>query len=575
MSDESPIIGIDLGTTNSVAAWFRAGELRFLENALGQALTPSAVAVDPRTRSLVVGRTAKDILAGSPHLGAAAFKRSIGSDRQYAVGERRLGAVDLSAYVLDEIRGDAERALGGPVTRCVVTVPAYFNDAQRSATKQAAETAGFRVERVLNEPTAAAIAYGLDRREESCTFLVFDLGGGTFDVCVMELFEGMLAVKSVAGDSQLGGEDFTGRLAELGCERAGVSAARMREEDPPAWALLYRRAELVKRQLSSWPAGELTVPPTAGQIATATEVQVTAVEAEAAFATLVDRLLGPCRTALRGANLTPAELSEVILVGGATRMPCVRRFALQTLGREPLASIDPDLVVAQGAAIQAALCAEDAAVSDIVVTDVASHSLGVDTARRIATRQVGGFFSPIIHRNTVIPTSRTELFDPVREGQTEIVFGVYEGDSRRVEENTRIGELRVKGLPPERPTVAVTFTYDLNGILEVEVKVVATGKTVSEVFRRDGTRPSAAELDRAAARIRQLKADPRQRPRFRDLLARADLLWKDVADHRREMLSSAIDQLEAAMATRTPQAMDEAYRSLLAVCERIDGGERW
>jgi len=259
-------------------------------------------------------------------------------------------------------------------------------------------------------------------------------------------------------------------------------------------------------------------------------------------------------------------------------MPCVRRFVRDLFGREPRGDIDPDLVVARGAAIQAALCADDAAVADIVVTDVASHSLGVDTAKKIATRTMGGYFSPIIHRNTVIPTSRTDYYGPMEDGQTEVVFGVYEGESRRVEENRRIGEIRVRDLPPRRDeaAIAVTFTYDLNGILEVEAVVEATKKKVTQVFRRDGAPLGKVDLERASARMRQIKADPRERPRYRDLLARADLLWKEAStDARRVPLGQAIDAFEAALATKTPETIESAYRVLLAACERLDGGERW
>jgi molecular chaperone HscC len=577
VAGRSPLIGIDLGTTNSVAAYFRDGEVTFIENGLGHKLTPSVVALDPKTQTFLVGRAAKDILAASPHLAAATFKRSMGADSKLRLGNKSLGPVELSAYVLDSLRTDAEAALGCPVTRCVVTVPAYFNDAQRFATKQAAEAAGFAVERILNEPTAAAIAYGLDRRNDEATFLVFDLGGGTFDVCVMELFEGMLAVKSVAGDSRLGGEDFTELLLELAAQRVRIDHARARAEDLGAWALLYKRCELLKRQLSSWEEGEVTVPPVRGQLDVATSVRIRAGEAEGAFAPLLDRLIGPCRSAMKGADLVPKDLAEVILVGGATRMPCVRRFVSETFGRAPLMDVDPDLVVAQGAAIQAALCDDDAGVADIVVTDVASHSLGVETGRQIATRVMSGFFTPVIHRNTVIPTSQTELFSPIEAGQTQVHLVVYEGESRRVEENTRIGELMVKNLPPdpERAAIEVTFTYDLDGILEVEARVRATGESISEVFHRKGGRPTGADFERAMARIRQIKADPGQRPRYRDLLARADLLWKEATGDRRHVLGQGIEQFESALASRAPQAIEDAYRSLLALCERIDGGERW
>jgi len=568
-----PIVGIDLGTTNSAIGMLEGERVRFFPNPLGDVLTPSAVALDTRSRSLIVGRTAKDIIAANPRLGAARFKTDMGTAKQFSVGDRTMTPVELSAHVLDALRSDAERALGVVVNRCVVTVPAYFDDAQRHATRQAAEQAGFVVERIINEPTAAAIAYGMHRRDDETMFAVIDLGGGTFDACVMELFEGILQVKSVAGESRLGGEDFTAALAHHIATRAGIPIP---PEGSLGWALLYKRAELVKRALTRWPMTDVTLAPevTGGE---ERELVITVEEVDQVWAPLVLRLHAPIRSALRGARVERAQLADVILVGGATRMPCVRKVVAEILEREPLVHGDPDLLVAEGAGIQAAMIDGAKAVGEMVVTDVASHSLGVDVTRVIGSKHVDGYFTPIIHRNTVIPTSQWESFQTMFDDQREVLLGIYEGDGRRVEDNRKIGELQVKGIPPGRApkSFQVRLTYDLNGMLEVEAEIAETKATVSAVFRRDGGDVSPEMLEQARARLRAVRADPLDRPRYRDLHARAKLLWSELDHRKRDRLDSLIHDFETALAAREPKALEQTYDALMRCCEELDRGERW
>jgi molecular chaperone HscC len=567
-----PIVGIDLGTTNSAIGILDGDKVKLFPNPLGDVLTPSAVALDPKTKTLVVGKTARDLIAVRPDHGALRFKIDMGSDRTYKVGDRSMTAIELSAHVLDALRADAERALGRSVTRAVITVPAYFDDAQRHATREAGALAGLVVERIVNEPTAAAIAYGLHRHGDETLFAVVDLGGGTFDVCVMELFEGVLQVKGVAGESRLGGEDFTERLAAHVVELAGI-----REPAPgtPAAALLFRRAETAKRALARWPETEVTLAAeiTGGE---PRAVRVTAADVDRSWQPLIDRLLPPLRSALRGAGVTADQLAEVILVGGATRMPCLALAVEQILGRKPRHHADPDLLVAEGAAIQAGMIDDAAAVSEMVVTDVASHSLGVDTAREIGGRVVPGYFSPVIHRNTVIPTSRIESYATIHDDQTEVVFGVYEGEARRVADNRKIGELKVGGVPKGRAPkhVTVRFTYDQNGMLEVEAEVVETKQKVARVFHRTGKTITGKELEAARTRLRALRADPMDRPRYRDLQARAQALWQEADPVGRELLGALIDDFDAAVESRNPQQIERAYDRLLVRCTAIEGGER-
>lgn len=327
MGDRSPIVGIDLGTTNSAAAVWHEGCLRLLDNELGEVLTPSAVAETPQG-GIVVGREAKDMLARYPERGALGFKRWMGEDRKVRVGSRELRPEELSAYVLDALRLDVERTWGTAIDRCVVSVPAYFGERQRFATRKAAEMAGWVVERIINEPTAAALAYGLGERERELTFVVLDIGGGTFDVCVMEHFEGLLEVKGVSGISQLGGDDFTRVLAEFCLRRAGhpYSLDRL---SPRVRARVVMRAELLKRQLSRWPQAETSIPVTDDPEGESVTVTMTAAEADDVYAPLLAQLAKPCREALLGAKISPEQLGEVLLVGGASAMPAFLRARLE------------------------------------------------------------------------------------------------------------------------------------------------------------------------------------------------------------------------------------------------------
>ncbi|MEZ6195458.1 MAG: Hsp70 family protein [Planctomycetota bacterium] len=575
---ETPIIGIDLGTTNSVVAVFRAGSVEVLPNELGESLTPSVVALDPRDSGVVVGRTARELVTRRPECGATSFKRDMGTDRTHGLGEERLTATELSAFVLKALRTAAERALGCEVERAVITVPAYFGEAQRRATLRAAELAGLKVERVLNEPTAAAMAYGLHRRAREGCFLVFDLGGGTFDVSVMELFEGVLEVRSTAGESRLGGDDFTAALVGAALERLGLDFELVEWKDPEGFAQLTKRCELAKRKLVDDAAFEIEAPALKGFLDAPRPVRLDADAVAAVFAPLLERLRGPCRQALRGAGLTADDLDEVILVGGATRLAAVRRVARELFGRDALDSVDPDLIVAHGAALQAALQADDAAVEDVVVTDVLSHSLGVAVAHEIAGRHVDGYFSPVIHRNTTIPTSRSNVYAPIRADQTVLELEVFEGESRRVQDNRLLGTLSVSGIPrgdDEGRRVEVRFTYDLNGILEVEATILATGRVFSRVFERSGTTMTEAERGEALTRLARLKADPRDEAVNAELIARAEALMVEVDEVGREALELALLEFERAIEARTPDLIRQARRQLRGLCEGIDGNDRW
>ena len=546
------MVGIDLGTTNSLVAHFENGEAIVLANEMGETLIPSAVAIS-EDGAMLVGRAAKDRLITSPESGRAFFKRDMGTTTSYRFGGRSWNPVECSAVVLREMKRIAELRLGRTVDKAVITVPAYFLDQQRQATVEAAQIAGLKVERLLNEPTAAALAYGYRENAELNTLLVFDLGGGTFDVTLLESFEGVVEVKASAGESRLGGEDYTEILMNWLC--------RKHQWNPPFAERLRFRAEMekVKRALTT---NDRTTVAIQGN-----EVEVTRKDFGEATYELTQRLRPVVRRCIRDAQLTKKHLDGVLLVGGASRMPIVSAVLLDELDLEPNRSVDPDRVVALGAAVQAALCARNEAVKDLVLTDVCPHSLGVEVSKVIANQVHDGYFSPIIDRNTTVPLSRSERFNTLHADQDVIHLKVYQGESRLTRENQRIGEIRVKGLKhrngqKDPGVIEVRFSYDMNGILEVEVTVLHNGQKVSEVFEQRPGTMSKEEIREAITRLQPLKTHPRDAPMNRARLERAGRLWTDVRGGERDALTMLIDAFERALASQDAARIREAGEDL-------------
>ncbi len=403
-------IGIDLGTTNSLIAVFENGAPRLISNALGSALTPSVVSdLDGR---LIVGEAARDRLATHPRDTAAVFKRAMGAKTQFKIGTRQMGAEELSALVLRKLKADAEADLGQPVRDVVVSVPAYFNQGQRQATMDACRLADLNAVRLINEPTAAALAYGLQDRDGESRFLVFDLGGGTFDITVLDHFEGVMEVKASSGDAQLGGEDFTTALAKTMIETAGIEWSDLsRDEQIQAKHL----ADGAKRRLGLSETHDVTLRLKRGE----TALTLTREMFEAACAPQMRRLRRPIERCFYDSDLAASEMDRIILVGGATRMPMIRQFVTRQFGMFPDSSIDPDHAVALGAAVQAALVAQDAALDDVVMTDVSPFSVGLSTAEALGNgRFVDGLFTPLIERDTPLPASRERYFSTMQDNQT-------------------------------------------------------------------------------------------------------------------------------------------------------------
>ncbi len=567
MTRVKTIVGIDLGTTNSLVGVLQAGQPVLLPNALGERLTPSAVAVDD-DGSLLVGAAAKARAATHPESAALAFKRDMGTDATLRLGDREMSPVDLSALVLRALVKDAEEALGHPIDEAVITVPAYFGDAQRQATRDAGAIAGLTVERIVNEPTAAALAYGLHHLERELTAVVIDLGGGTFDVTVLEIMEGVIEIRASAGDARLGGEDFTDAILTLLADRARESHG-LDADAPKIRARLREAAERAKRQLSEVDRAELLLPSLAGRDVA---FDLTRADVERAWAPLLARLRDPIRRALRDARLAPTDVDEVLMVGGASRTPCVVALAVELFGKRPHTELHPDEAVAQGAAIQAGLKAGDEAVDDLVVTDVAPFTMGISSGTKMGTRVVSGLFSPILERGTVIPASRVERFFTLEDGQTQLQVEVFQGEHSLCKDNQKLGEMLVTQLPHRRAGEAwvdVRFTYDLNGILEVEATVMDTGRVSHLVLERRPGKLSATQIERAREAMTRIKFHPRDSLPNRTALARADALYVETSGYERELLGQALGRLRAALETQDAALIDPAREALNALVAQL------
>jgi molecular chaperone HscC len=564
------IIGIDLGTTNSLCSVFRDGHPVLIPNALGSFLTPSIVGV-LEDGQWVVGEPAKELQVTGPDQTGACFKRWMGTDRQVQVGERTLTPIELSSLVLKSLREDAEAFLNHRVDSAVITVPAYFNDHQRQATQRAGELAGLRVRRIINEPTAAALTYGFHDRSAEKHLLVVDLGGGTFDVTLMEIFDGTLEIIATAGESMLGGEDFTDRIVAYALQTEGLALETAEMRFPLRVARLRQECERAKRALASEAGAQIRLPDDQGTFDAARSVTIDQTTFAGLVAPLMERLKLPLTRALRDGNRGPREIDEIILVGGATRMVVLQSYIQTTFAKPGVLKFNPDEVVAVGAAVQAALIQNQAAVSELVMTDVCPFTLGVEIVKEFGGRLESGYFQPLIHRNTTIPVSREELFATVAANQREVLVKIYQGESRKVADNLCLGELRIVDIPPgpAGQEILVRFTYDLNGLLEVEAVVPGSGRKFNTVLTQHAVALSKVEMEQAVRNLGQLKFYPRDELPNQRLLRYAERRVGEISPFQREQLEDAIDQFQDAMVAGDREGFESARRDLLLTLEQL------
>jgi molecular chaperone HscC len=564
------IVGIDLGTTNSLVGIWRDGAATLIPNSLGHMLTPSAVGLGD-DRTILVGLAARERLATHPALTATAFKRYMGTDRLLFVGDRGYRPEELSALVLRSLKADAEAFLGAPVSEAVITVPAYFNDVQRKATKAAGALAGLKVERLLTEPTAAALAYGLNASEDDELLLVVDLGGGTFDVSLLHRFEGVVEVRATAGDSWLGGEDFVDAIVAAFMAGPGAAAGLPAAADQPIVGALRRQAEMAKRLLSSKEAATIAVVHDGKPV----EWTLSREQLELLSEPLLARLRAPMERALRDARVDPDALSRIILAGGASQMPMFRRLIARLFRRLPVYQVNPEEVVGRGAAVRAGMLARGAGLEEMVMTDVAPFTLGIEISEQHGddtSQRIHGRFMPIIERNTIIPASRSKVVSPIDDKQRNLVLRAFQGEAPLVKDNVLLGELTIK-LPPGPATkqnVDVRFTYDTSGLLEVQATILSSSRVEKLVIEGNPGVMQPDEIVKRLAALAKLKIHPRDDMKMRALMARAARLYEERLGEIRSVIGRGIGRLTAALDRQEPEEIEAASNALSALLEQFD-----
>ena len=556
------IVGIDLGTTNSLVACYTKDGPKIIPNRLGKNLTPSVISVDEEG-NVYVGETALERMSLYPDSVALAFKRSMGSNREYVLSGKKYKPEELSGLVLRALKEDAETYLGEPVTEAVISVPAYFDDQRRKATKRAGELAGLKVERMISEPTAAAVAYGLYEKKEDTRFLVFDLGGGTFDVSILELYHNILEVRAVAGDNYLGGEDFTKALEKICLNKIGITLSALSGKDQ---VRLYRHAEAAKKEIND--KESITIECLLQD--EMKRVKVTAKEFAAACEDLLQKIKQPVKRSLSDAGLSLSDIDEVVLIGGATRLQIFRDFFIRPFRKFPDTSIHPDEAVALGAAVQAAMKERKKEVKEMILTDVCSFTLGTEVVMEYDDGVVeNGHYSPIIERNTVIPTSKTSRFYTARDNQDKVCIRILQGESRFARNNLYLGELEIE-VPKAKKgeeAVDVTYTYDINSLLEVEVKVISSGEKRKLVIKGDRNTMTDEEIARRMEELSYLKVQLRDQEENRLVLLKAERMYEESLGDKRIGLERGIRRFEEALRKGERAAVDEARRELYRLME--------
>ncbi|ENO0458209.1 molecular chaperone HscC [Salmonella enterica] len=545
MDNATLAIGIDLGTTNSLIAVWQDGAAQLIPNKFGEYLTPSIISMD-ENKQILVGKPAAARKTSHPDKTAALFKRAMGSHTLWHLGEESFNAPELSSLVLRSLKEDAEDYLQQPIKDVVISVPAYFSDEQRKHTRLAAELAGLNAVRLINEPTAAAMAYGLHTQQNSRS-LVFDLGGGTFDVTVLEYATPVIEVRASAGDNYLGGEDFTHLLLDEVLKRWNLDKSALTDSD---LAALYACVEAAKCASGSplrmsWLYQESVLESTFYDD-----------ELEALWLPLLNRLRTPIEQALRDSRLKPEQIDSLVLVGGASQMPLVQRIAVRLFGKLPYQSYDPSTIVALGAATQAACRLRHEDVEEVILTDICPYSLGVEVNRQ----GVPGIFSPIIERNTTVPVSKVETYSTMHREQDSICVRVYQGESHKVKNNILIDSFDVMLKPNGHiQAIDIRFSYDINGLLEVDV-LLEDGKSESRIISHNATSLTTQQIEASRERLQALKIYPRDMLINRTFKAQLEEQWSRALGDEREMLGEIITDFDAALLSNDMQRVDDVRR---------------
>ena len=557
------IIGIDLGTTNSCVAVLEGGQPTVIANTEGARTTPSVVAFT-KTGERLVGEPAKRQAVTNADKTISSIKREMGTDYKVAIDDKKYSPQEISAMILQKLKADAEGYLGEKVTEAVITVPAYFNDAQRQATKDAGKIAGLDVKRIINEPTAAALAYGLDNEKEQ-KIMVYDLGGGTFDVSIIEIGDGVIEVLSTAGNNRLGGDDFDQKITDYMLADFKAKEGVDLSTDKMALQRLKEAAEKAKKELSSATTTNINLP-----FITATaegpkhfDMNLTRAKFDELTHDLVEKTAEPVTRALSDAGITAAELGQVLLVGGSTRIPAVQEEVKRLTGKEPSKSLNPDECVALGASVQGGKLAGDAGAGDILLLDVTPLSLSIETMGGVATR--------LIERNTTIPTKKSQIFSTAADNQTAVDINVVQGERQFARDNKSLGQFRLDGIPPAPrgiPQIEVTFDIDANGIVNVSAKDLGTGKE-QHITITAGSNMSDADIDKAVKEAAEFEAQDKKRKEAIDTRNEADAMvfqtekaLKEVGDKLdaadKSSVEADVQALKDILAKSTPEDTSDA-----------------